>query len=79
MPVPTLTSVPTVSRADRVMMLITPFMAFDPYSAPPGPLITSIRSMSSSIRSRASQNTPELRVEYRLRPSTMTSSLLEVS
>ena len=46
-----------------VMMLITPFMAFEPYRAPPGPLITSIRSTSCSITSRASQNTPELRVE----------------
>jgi len=48
-----------VSRADRVVMLITPFTALAPYSAPPGPLMTSIRSMSSSTRSRASQNTPE--------------------
>ncbi len=61
------------------MMLITPFMALEPYSAPPGPLITSMRSTSSSSTSRASQNTPELSVEYRLRPSSSTSSLFEVS
>jgi hypothetical protein len=48
-----------VSRAVRVMMLITPFTAFAPHSVAPGPLITSMRSMSSSITSCWSQNTPE--------------------
>jgi hypothetical protein len=55
--------VPWVSCAERVMMLITPFTALAPHRVPPGPLMTSIRSMSSSIRSWLSQNTPECRGE----------------
>jgi hypothetical protein len=39
-------------------MLMTPLTAFAPHSTPPGPLMTSIRSMFSSGRSCASQKTP---------------------
>ena len=38
-----------------VMMFMTPLTAFAPQIVPPGPRITSIRSMSSSGRSRVSQ------------------------
>ena len=48
-----------MSRAGRVMTLMTPFTAFAPQSVAPGPLITSMRSMSSSSTSCWSQNTPE--------------------
>jgi len=59
-----------------VMMLITPFTAFAPQSVAPGPLITSMRSMSSSAKSCASQKTPEKSGVYSVRPSISTSSLL---
>ena len=58
-PPPTRTSAPCVSAAVLVTMLMTPLTAFAPHMAAPGPRITSMRSMSSSIRSSASQNTPE--------------------
>src|SRR5580658_5437930 len=58
------------------MILITPSTAFAPHVVPPGPRITSIRAMSSSGRSRTSQNTPQKLGKYTLRPSTITSSLL---
>jgi hypothetical protein len=48
-----------VSAADFVMMLMTPFTALAPQTAPPGPRITSMRSMSETIMFCASQNTPE--------------------
>jgi hypothetical protein len=48
-----------VREAERVVMLIRPFTAFVPHNVEPGPLTTSMRSMSSSITSCASQNTPE--------------------
>jgi hypothetical protein len=51
--------VPIVSRAERVITLITPLTALAPHSVAPGPLITSMRSTSSSSTSCASQNTPE--------------------
>ena len=57
-PPSTRTSPPCVSAVALVTMLITPFTALAPHMAAPGPRITSIRSMSSSIRSSASQNTP---------------------
>ena len=41
------------------MMLMTPLTALAPHSVAPGPLMTSIRSMSSGIRSGMSQYTPE--------------------
>ena len=47
----------------RVMMLMTPLTALAPYSVPPGPLTTSMRSMSSIGGVRMSQKTPECRVE----------------
>jgi hypothetical protein len=50
---------PAVSAAGLVTTLITPLTAFTPHSVPPGPLITSMRSMFSSITLWASQNTPE--------------------
>ena len=53
------TRVPCVSALDRVRMLITPFTALAPHSVAPGPLMTSMRSTSSSSRSCWSQNTPE--------------------
>ena len=67
---------PTVSRAERVMMLITPLTALAPHSVAPGPRITSMRSMSSSIRFCMSQYTPEYVWVYTDRPSISTSSLL---
>jgi hypothetical protein len=65
-----------VLELGRVITLITPFTAFAPHSVAPGPLITSMRSTSSSIRSCASQNTPENNGVYTVRPSISTSSLL---
>jgi hypothetical protein len=53
------TSKPCVLSALRVMMLMTPLTALAPQRVAPGPLTTSIRSMSSSTTSCASQNTPE--------------------
>ena len=50
---------PCVSAAARVITLITPLTAFAPHSVAPGPLMTSMRSTSSSITSCSSQNTPE--------------------
>jgi hypothetical protein len=44
-----------------VTTLITPMTALVPQVAPPGPLITSMRSTSSSITSWVSQSTPEKR------------------
>ena len=41
------------------MTLMTPFTAFAPHRVLPGPLITSMRSTSSSITSWTSQNVPE--------------------
>ena len=61
------------------MTLITPFTALAPHSAAPGPLITSMRSTSSSITSWASQNTPEKSGVYTTRPSISTSSLLAIA
>ena len=58
------------------MTLITPLTAFAPHSVAPGPLITSMRSTSSSSTSCASQNTPEKSGVYTVRPSISTSSLL---
>ena len=51
----------TVLVARRVMTLMTPLTAFAPHWLAPGPLITSIRSISSSSVSWASQKTPEKR------------------
>jgi hypothetical protein len=48
-----------VSRAERVMTLITPLTAFAPQSVARGPLMTSTVSMSSTSTSCWSQNTPE--------------------
>ena len=42
-----------------VMMLMTPFTAFAPHTVPPGPRITSMRSMSSRGTFNWSQYTPE--------------------
>ena len=61
-----------------VMMLMTPFTAFAPHTEPPGPLMTSMRSTSSSSTSWMSQNVPEKSGEYTLRPSMSTSSLFAV-
>ena len=69
---------PCVSLLDLVMMLMTPLTAFAPQSVPPGPLMTSIRSTSASGTLCASQNTPEYRGVYTVRPSISTSSLFEV-
>jgi hypothetical protein len=49
-----------VLRRYRVRMLMTPLTAFAPHSVPPGPLMTSMRSTSSSSTSCTSQNTPEM-------------------
>jgi len=43
-----------VSEARRVITLITPFTAFAPHNVAPGPLMTSMRSTSSSNTSWAS-------------------------
>jgi hypothetical protein len=59
------------------MTLMTPLTAFTPHSVLPGPLITSMRSTSSSITSCTSQKTPENSGEYTDRPSISTSSLLD--
>ena len=48
-----------MSPAVRVITLITPLTALAPHSVAPGPLITSMRSTSSSITSCMSQKTPE--------------------
>ncbi|MFO1286542.1 MAG: hypothetical protein U1F49_08400 [Rubrivivax sp.] len=61
---------------ERVMMLMTPLTALAPHSTPPGPLMTSMRSTSSSSTSCASQNTPENVGVHIVRPSISTSSLL---
>ena len=58
-PPPPDTSIPIVSLVSFVMTLITPFTALAPHSVAPGPLMTSIRSMSASGTSCTSQNTPE--------------------
>jgi len=58
------------------MMLITPLTALAPQVAPPGPRMTSIRSMSASTVSCTSQKTPENAGEKTVRPSTSTSNLL---
>src|SRR5207248_9346549 len=47
-----------------------------PHNVAPGPRMTSIRSMSSSIIPCTSQNTPEKSGLYKVRPSCRTSSLL---
>jgi len=52
--------------------------AFAPHSVAPGPLITSMRSMSGRGTSCTSQNTPENNGVYTVRPSISTSSLLAV-
>ena len=59
-----------------VMILITPFMAFAPHTVPPGPRITSMRSIFSSGTSCAYHSTPENAGWYTLRPSIRTSTLL---
>src|SRR5207247_1802556 len=56
----------------------TPFTALAPHSVAPGPLMTSIRSMSASGTSCTSQNTPENKGVYTVRPSMSTKSLLAV-
>ena len=66
---------PWVSPALRVRMLITPLTALAPHSAPPGPLMTSMRSMFSGSTNWSSQYMPEKIGEYTLRPSISTSSL----
>ena len=48
------------STADLVTMLMTPFMALAPQTVPPGPRMTSIRSMSCSSRSSPSQTRPRI-------------------
>jgi len=58
-PPPATTVPPCVSLAERVMMLITPLKALAPQRVEAGPLITSMRSMSSGSRSCMSQYTPE--------------------
>ena len=58
-PPPPERSSPCVSFAFLVITLITPFTALAPHKVAPGPLMTSIRSMSSSGTSWTSQNTPE--------------------
>ena len=75
MPAPIDTRAPRVSAASRVMMFTTALTAFTPQSVPPGPLMTSIRSTSSSITSCTSQNTPENSGEYTDRPLIITSIL----
>src|SRR5687768_13141023 len=62
--------------ARLVMTLMTPFTALAPHWVAPGPLITSMRSTSSSMTCCASQKTPENSGEYTVRPSIITSSLL---
>ena len=64
-----------LSAAERVVTLMTPLTALTPQSVPPGPDTTSTRSMSSTITSCASQNTPENSGVYTERPSIITSSL----
>src|ERR1043166_4091897 len=59
-------------------MLITPLTAFAPQSVAPGPVITSIRSISSNSVSCASQNTPAYKGVYTVRPSIKTNILLAV-
>ena len=49
---------PWLSFAVFVMILMTPLTALAPHNVAPGPLITSIRSMSSKSVSCTSQNTP---------------------
>src|SRR2546430_16594786 len=60
------------------MTLITPFTALAPHRVAPGPLMTSIRSMSARGSSCTSQNTPENKGVYTVRPSMSTKSLLAV-
>ena len=56
-------------------MLMTPLTALAPHAVAPGPLMTSIRSMSSRSTSCSSQKTPANSGEYTVRPSISTSSL----
>ena len=58
------------------MTLITPLTALAPHNVAPGPLMTSIRSISESGTSCTSQNTPENNGVYTVRPSISTRSLL---
>src|SRR5687768_17354334 len=51
--------VPSRAFGLRVMMLMTPFIAFAPHRLPPGPRITSMRSISETGTVSASQKTPE--------------------
>ena len=59
------------------MMEMTPLTAFAPQATPPGPRMISMRSMSDTITSFKSQNTPENARLYTERPSMSTSNLLE--
>src|SRR2546427_546329 len=77
-PPPPDSSTPCVSLASFVMTLITPLTALAPHSVAPGPLMTSIRSMSARGTSCTSQNTPEYNGVYTVRPSMSTRSLLAV-
>ena len=58
-----LSMLPWLAAAERVTMLITPFMALVPHRAAPGPRMTSMRSMSSITMSWVSHSTPENRGE----------------
>ena len=58
------------------MILTTPLTALAPHTAPPGPRIASIRSISSSGKSNVSHKTPPKVGVYTVRPSTITRSLL---
>src|SRR3989440_967020 len=78
MPPPPETRSPCVSLLFLLMTLMTPFTALAPHSAAPGPLMTSIRSMSARGTSCTSQNTPEKSGVYTVRPSISTRSLLAV-
>src|SRR3989441_5047316 len=60
------------------MTLMTPLTALAPQRVAPGPLMTSIRSMSARGSSCTSQNTPEYNGVYTVRPSMSTRSLLAV-
>src|ERR1700712_4659748 len=58
-------------------MLMTPFTALAPQVDPAGPLMTSMRARSGRKTLVESQNTFEKSGEYTVRPSIITSSLLE--
>src|SRR5664279_3172517 len=77
LPVDAVTWPPFVCCAFLVITLITPFTALGPHITAPGPLTTSICSMSPMGTSIASQMTPEKRGVNSDRPSIMTSILSE--